>query len=149
MSVSDYERAAEQARNGHEDLPEPARMRGPRMPGATEKWFTLPSPYGDTDPPMKVQLWVNFPNRLSDDLASGDEDLLYAAWAQIIVGHNDWLDEDGRPLPTLRRGDEDAFRAFWRAIPNECAQAIGTLVGQAAGKASASLLNREMRRRGR
>jgi hypothetical protein len=151
MSV-DFDRAveAERARNGHEDLDQaPARIRGPVMPGRTEKWLTLPPPYGDTDPPMKVLVWVNYTNRLADDLASGDDDLIYAAWSQIVVGHNDWCDEDGVSLPALKRGDADILRKFWGLIPNECAQAIAILVNQAAGKVSASLTNRELRRRGR
>lgn len=154
MSI-DFDRAVEEARsrNGHEDMDEPARepvrMRGPAMPGRTEKWLTLPAPYGDTDPPMRIKVWVNYPNGLSDDLASGDDDLIYAAWAQIVVEHNDWCDEDGKPLPALIRGDADRLRRFWSLIPNECAQAISVLAFQQAGKVSSSLLNREMRRRGR
>lgn len=153
MSI-DFDRAveSERSRNGHDDMDTataPARMRGPVMPGRTEKWLTLPPPYGDTDPPMKVLVWVNYPNRLADDLGSGDDDLIYGAWAHIVVAHNDWCDEDGKPLPALVRGDADALKRFWGLIPNECAQAIATLVQQAAGKVSASLTNREMRRRGR
>lgn len=154
MSV-DFDRAVEEARsrNGHEDMDDrsqaPTRMRGPVMPGRTEKWLTLPPPYSDGDPPMRIKVWVNYPNKLSDDLGSGDDDLIYAAWSQIIVEHNDWCDEDGTPLPILRKGDVDALRKFWGLIPNECAQAIAVLVNQAAGKVSASLTNRQMRRGGR
>jgi hypothetical protein len=147
LDTPTMDRESSDYRNGHDDDERaPTRMRGPRMPGANERWLTLPAPYGDTDPPMKVRIWVNYPNHLADDLASGDDDLIYAAWAQIILEHNNWLDEDGRPLPALKRGDDGAMRAFWRAIPNECAQAIATLVGQAAGKASASITNRAQRR---
>jgi hypothetical protein len=154
MSV-DFDRAVEEARsrNGHEDMDDqpaqPTRMRGPRAPDRTEKWVTMPAPYGDTDPPHKIKIWVNYPNRLQDDLASGDEDLIYAAQAQIVVEHNGWCDEDGNPLPLLKRGDEDALRKFWGLISNECAQAISVLAAQQAGKVSASIMNREMRRRGR
>lgn len=153
MSIDfDLEVERERSRNGHEDMDEPRqpiRMRGPVMPGRTEKWLTLPAPYGDTDPPMKIKAWVNFPNKYSDDLASGDEELIYEAWSKIIVEHNDWCDEDGDPLPKLERGDADKLRRFWGLISNECAQVISTLIFQQAGKAAASLQNREMRRRGR
>lgn len=125
-----------------EEQPEPQKLRGPRMPGGREKWVTLPDPYED----MRIRLWINYPNRLNDDLASGDDDLIYGALAQIVLEHNDWHDEDGDPLPVLSRGNVDQMRKFWRTIPNECAQVISTLIGTEVGKASASLTNRQQRR---
>jgi len=148
-SLDAFERAIvqQQARNGTAEAyaPEPARLRGPRMPGAREKWVTLPPPYGDTDPPMKVRIWVNYPNRFADDLVNGDEDAIYEVLSKIVLEHNGWLDEDGKPLPALARGDAEVMRRFWQAIPNECAQAISGLVGVEAGKVSASIRARPRR----
>lgn len=153
MSV-DFERGveAERARNGYEDMDEAprelAKMRGPMVPGANEKWYVLPEPY-DTTPPMRILIWVNYPNKFTDDIGSGDDDLMYAAMSKIVLGHNDWIDQDGKPYPMLKRGDADVFRRFWREISNELALVISTMAFQAAGKASTSLLNRDQRRRGR
>lgn len=140
--VEEAARRSSTAEYDDKETSQPSPMRGPRMPGGREKWVSLPDPYEG----MRIRLWINYPNRLNDDLASGDEDLIYGALARIVLEHNEWNDEDGNPLPMLERGNTDVMRAFWRMIPNECAQVISTMIGVEVGKASASLTNRQQRR---
>ena len=127
------------AANGYR--PQPTPMRGPRLPGRTEKWVSLPDPYGE----FRVKIWVNYPRKLIPDLTGDDPDRQVAAMGRIVLEHNGWCSEEGEPLPLLD-GTEEAFARFWDEVPQEVAMAVGALVSTELGKLSASVTNRRGRR---
>lgn len=119
----------------------PVPFRGPRMPGRTERWATLPEPYDD----FRFKFWANYPRKLAPDLSGQDEDRQTAAMAQVILEHNGWCNEMGEPLPMLD-GTTETFARFWDEVPQEVALVVTTLIGTELGKLSASVMNRRARR---
>jgi hypothetical protein len=115
-----------------EPAPPPA---GPRLP-RREAWADLPE---DAYPGFKVKFWVNYPKRLQAELRSGDEQRIDKALRQIVLEHNGWCDEDGKPYP------QASAQAFWETIPDELAATLITLLGEQVGKLAASLRQRSGR----
>jgi hypothetical protein len=126
------------------------------MPGRKTVTLVMPGEYGDAG--FKLTIWSNYPHALANDISSGDDDRTAAALAQIILEHNGWCDEDGRPIPQLkparmaaREGDDDfedarsAFLKFWDAIPQELALAISTAIGIEVSKLMSSVRDRRRR----
>jgi len=70
-------------------------------------------------------VWSNFPQRLRDELTSGDGDRIRAALCRLVVEHNGWCDADGEPYPPA------SDPAFWNAIPTE----LGSLLSRAIREA--------------
>lgn len=135
--------------NGQRPMPAPLKA-GPRLPGRRDITITMPGDYGDAG--MRLKIWANYPHKLANQIASGDEDQTAASLAQIVLEHNGWCDEDGEPLPQLRpakmsakEGDEDfedarsAFLAFWDKLPQELALAISTAIGLEVSKLMTSV----------
>lgn len=83
-----------------------------------EVWLDVPE-----YPTWKVLIWVNYPQRLNLELASGEAARVSAAVRQIVIAHNGWIGEDGEPYPVEIDSDE-----FWKAIPDELAAVLGVLV---------------------
>jgi hypothetical protein len=75
-----------------------------------------------------VKIRSNFPQRLANEIASGDSARATNALRQIVLEHNGWLDEDGEPLPPAT--DE----GFWEhpGLPTHLAVTVLGLVNQAA-----------------
>lgn len=89
---------------------------GPRIL-RREAWVTLPDAYAG----FTFRLWVNAPQRLWNDLGSGDEARARAAMGQIVLEHNGWLDFDGQPYPPASNPE-----ALWDAVPTELAGVVIT-----------------------
>ena len=117
--------------NGTQFAPEPA---GPRLT-RREVWFDLPDEYAG----FRAKVWVNYPRRLNDDLATGDSGKIVAVLRQIVLEHNDWRDYDGAPFPPASTAE------FWAAIPDELAAAVIILLREQVGKLAASLQARNPR----
>jgi hypothetical protein len=83
----------------------------PRIPTRTE-WIDLPGDYGKAG--MKMRVWVDYEFRYSRGVRrTGD---IQAALDAIILEHNGWLDQRGRPLPQI--GEDPLF--WWREdVPPE------------------------------
>lgn len=62
-------------------------------------------------PEFKARVWVNFPQKLSLEINSGDNERASVAMRAIVLEHNGWLDEDGEPYPAAGEA------GFWDAIP--------------------------------
>lgn len=114
------------------------RHNGPRIPRKTE-WFVLPDEFGQTDPPMRVKVWVTYPRRLIDDIRSGELDRQKPALQQIVLEHNGWIDEDGEPLPPANTDE------FWDQVPDIIAGAVIAIVTVEVGKAAASVMRKQRR----
>jgi hypothetical protein len=85
-------------------IPHPSRW------GKRYAWLELPEPYEG----FQMRIWVNYPNKLDQDIAAGGDSRRNALKA-IFVQHNNWPDiEDETKL--LEQPSEDAF---WNKIPNE------------------------------
>lgn len=82
-------------------VPEPAGPRAPRI----LDWVEIPD-----YPGFRAKVWVNYPDRLKREAASGDEQRSLAALQQILLDHNGWLDDEGRPYPPA------SDPAFWDEI---------------------------------
>lgn len=141
--------------NGQRPMPAPLKA-GPRLPGRRDITISMPGDYGDAG--MRLKIWANYPHKLANQIASGDEEQTAASLAQIVLEHNGWCDEDGDPLPQLRpakisakEGDEDfeeartAFLAFWDKLPQELALAISTAIGLEVSKLMTSVRDRRRR----
>lgn len=102
---------------------------GPRI-RRREGWVDFPPEYEG----FRVKLWYNFPSKLLDDLRSGEQDVTEAALRRIVLEHNGWCDEEGKPYPAA--GDE----GFWEAIPTEVAAIVLALIQMEATKLPNSLL---------
>jgi hypothetical protein len=100
-----------------------------------EAWVELPEAYAG----FKFKLWVNAPQRLWQDVASGDETRARAALAQIIMEHNGWLDYDGQPFPPA------SDPALWEAAPTELAALIITAANAEMMRLPNSLAPRKRR----
>lgn len=111
---------------------------GPRIPRKQE-WFTMPDEYGQTDPPMRVKLWVTYPRRLIDDIRSGDPERQRPALRQIVLAHNDWVNEDGESLPPADTEE------FWEQVPDIIAGALVAMITVEVGKVAASVMRRQRR----
>jgi hypothetical protein len=107
---------------------------GPRLP-RREAWIELPPEY----PGFRVKVWVNYPRRLNDELASGESERIVGVLRQIVLEHNGWSDTDGTPFPQANTA------AFWDAIPDELAAAVIVLVREQVGKLAGSLVTRSGR----
>lgn len=99
-------------------------VTGPRITPLSE-WVDLPS---DSYPGFKVKIRSNFPQRLANEIASGDSARAVAALRQIVLEHNNWCDEDGEPLPPA------SAEGFWEhpGLPTHLAVTVLSLVNQAA-----------------
>jgi len=84
-------------------------------------------------PGFTAWLWANYPQRLRDELVSGDETRIRAALGRVVVEHNGWCDTDGEPYP------DAADPAFWTAIPTELATLVARAIGEAPGAFPQSL----------
>lgn len=107
----------DERRNGHATDAPPAPTAGPRIP-RREAWLDMPGEYGQAG--FKARVWLNYPQRLAQELASEDQERIKAALTLMVLEHNGWCDEDGTPFPPA------TDPAFWDAIPNELA---GCVVG--------------------
>jgi hypothetical protein len=63
-----------------------------------------------------VTLWINYPQRVKQEILSGDESRVTAALGDLVTDH-DLVDFDGEPYPAS--GPE-----FWQAIPDDLAKVI-------------------------
>lgn len=79
------------------------------------KWLDLPQ---DEYEDFQIEIWVTAPTRLWMDLASGDEEKVNAAAAQLVLSHNGWLDFDGNEYPP------PSDPKFWEDIPTELAACV-------------------------
>ena len=97
---------------------------GPRITAIAE-WVDLPA---DSYPGFRVRIRSNFPQRLANEIASGDAVRAVTALRSIVLEHNGWCDEDGEPLPLAT--DE----GFWEhpGLPTHLAVTVLGLVNQAA-----------------
>jgi len=100
-------------------------------------------------PGFKVRLWVNYPQRLEQDMAGNSfrdrpdpeqgatleelnawvderEQFMRAALSKVVLWHNGWTDFDGSLLP------QPSDLSFWERIPTELATAVIALQKQAA-----------------
>ena len=84
---------------------------GPRLPRRESGWVTLPDAYAG----FQFRFWLNAPQRLWNDVESGDDKPAKAALSQIMLEHNGWADTDGTPFPPA------SDPAFWDLIPTELA----------------------------
>lgn len=107
---------------------------GPRLP-RREVWIDLPPEYEG----CRIKVWVNYPRRLNDELASQETERVSRALRQIVVEHNSWSESDGTPLPSATTPE------FWQAISDELAATIIILVREQVGKLATSLTTRSGR----
>lgn len=91
-----------------------AMPAAPRIP-RREAWVDLPDAYAG----FRARVWVNAPQRLWNDVASGDEARAKSALGQIVLEHNGWLDFDGLPYPPATDP-----QALWDAVPTELAAVV-------------------------
>jgi hypothetical protein len=89
--------------------PDAIEHSGPRIPRRLV-WVDVPEYDG-----FRAKVWCNYPKRLALELASEDQERIYAALGQLVLEHNGWLDDQGEPFPPADT------RAFWDAVPNELA----------------------------
>lgn len=144
--------------NGQAPMPTPIQQArpGPRMPGRRDVTITMPGDYGDAG--FRLKVWKDYPHRLANMIATGDEDQTAVALCQIVLEHNGWCDEEGEPLPQLKpprmsskEGDDDfeaaraAFQTFWDRLPQELAVAISTAIGVEVMKLATSVRDRRRR----
>jgi hypothetical protein len=111
QQTSPYEVDVRSANNGTNAV---AHEAGPRLPRLYE-WADL-EPYGY--PGFRVKLWVNFPQRLANELNSGDLERAKVAVVQIVAEHNGWCDDEGTPFPPA------SDSTLWDAIPQHLANAV-------------------------
>jgi hypothetical protein len=78
-------------------------------------------------PGRQIQLWVNLPQRVLNDLASGERPRIEPVLRRVVLAHRvfldgedrgPWLDFDRQPLPPPSEA------AFWDEIPTEMAVGI-------------------------
>ncbi len=91
------------------DMSVPVTPIGPRVPRRESGWVPLPDAYAG----FEFRFWINAPQRLWNDVSSGDDALGKAALAQLVLEHNGWVDEAGVPFPP------PADPNFWELIPTE------------------------------
>lgn len=90
-------------------------VKGPQI-RRRERWVALPEEYEG----FEFQVWVNAPARLWTTAVSPetDEAERIDALSKIVIGHNNWLDYDGRPFPSPSEAK------FWEEIPTELAACV-------------------------
>ncbi len=121
--------------SAHTDLQPVAT--GPRITPLAE-WIELPA---EAYPGFKVKIRSNFPQRLANEIASGDSARAVAALQAIVLEHNGWCDEDGVPLPPA------SDPGFWEhpGLPTHLAVTVLSLVNQVASTPPNSLRPRNGR----
>jgi len=133
--------------------PQDAPLPVPVMPAAG---YVLTMPRREVEvsigpeyPGFSARLWVNYPRRLQEDMRSGDNDRMSAALARIIVSHNGWPDDDGNVLPqpgaTVLDEDGRTVYPFWRAVPDELAASLITLLDEESRRLPNSIRARGLR----
>jgi hypothetical protein len=103
---------------------------GPRLPVRT-RWVDVPE-----YPGFRVRLRSNFAQATAIEMASGDQERMAAALAEVVLEHNGWRDEHGAPYPPA------ADPAFWTgssSIPTELAGLLIALVVEEASRLPNSL----------
>lgn len=91
----------------------PAPPQAPRI-ARRETWVQLPNEYAG----FRFRLWVNAPQRLWNDVGSGDQARASQALTQLVTEHNGWLDYDGAPYPPA------SDPALWDTAPTELAAVV-------------------------
>jgi hypothetical protein len=86
-------------------------LREPRV----ERWVSL-----EGLPDFQIRAWLNHPWRLRQDLISGDAKRFHAAFRQVVLEHNGWLDGAGEPYPSV----EADPAAFWNALSTPLARTM-------------------------
>ena len=95
-----------------------------------ESRVEMPAPYDG----FAFQLWVNAPQRLWNEVASGDDERGKTALMQLVSEHNGGLlDFDGQPLPPASE------KGFWDAIPTEMLAAMIVLANAEIARLPKSL----------
>lgn len=79
-----------------------------------DNWVQLPDEYAG----FRFKLWVNAPQRLWNEVASGEQERAKLALAQIVSEHNGWVDFDGQPYPLA------SDPTLWDAVPTELAAVV-------------------------
>jgi hypothetical protein len=110
----------------------PALIRFPRR----ETWLDVPG-----YPGCKAKIWANYPQRLLNDIRSGEEARIKEALRQVILEHNGWADAEGEALPPPGAPE------FWDLIPTELAAILLTLLDDAASTLPNSLMAARRRSR--
>ncbi len=109
---------------------------GPRLPRRESDWVPLPDPYAG----FSFRFWLNAPQRLWNDVQSGDDERGKAALTKIVLEHNNWNDTDGTVFPAA--GDV----ACWDAIPTELLAVVLVICNAEMMKLPNSLVPRTKRR---
>jgi ribosomal protein S10 len=94
---------------------------GPRLP-RDEEWWDV-----EGVPDFTVRLWVNFSTALFRRAIGVDAtaEQQREALQQIVLEHNGWLDEDGKPYPAA---DDDGF---YEALPRRLILRLVRTIGAA------------------